>query len=447
MIDDRVAQVAASVDGVLPWARRQLDALVACESVSWPDPDPGGLARAATIVAALLSVPGSEVGVLDAGPGAPYVFADSGFDPRHPERPTVLLYAHYDVVGAGARDDWRHDPFAATEDDGRVYGRGVADAKGCVLVHAAALRAATPACRVKVLVEGAEETGSVGLPELVAADRDRLAADVYVVLDGANQCDRAALITSLRGCLDLRLTVSTLRDAEHSGMYGGLVPDAGSALARLLASLHREDGSVAVEGLRTGVAGDTAADDVEPPLPLSLLPGTALIGRGSVASRLREQPSIAVTALDAPRPSEATHELIPRAGAVISCRLAPDDDTASAERALREHVEAHAPWGAHVELSVLSRGEPVRVSHSGPALGLMARALESAWGKPPALIGDGASIPVCELLARTFPQAEILVTGLADPHSSCHGPNESIRVADFRSACIAEALFLSSLAS
>lgn len=219
------------------------------ESV-WADPARRNeVHRSAQMVSDLLSQAGfDDVRIVTEG-GAPAVIAQH---PPPPGAPTVLLYAHHDVQPEGDRGQWHSPPFEPTERDGRLYGRGTADDKAGIATHLAAFRAhgGRPPVGVTVFVEGEEESGSPTLGQFLAAHRDELAADVIVIADSDNwSTEVPALTVSLRGMADCVVEVATLDHGLHSGLWGGVVPDALTVLVRLLASLHDDDGNVAVRGL------------------------------------------------------------------------------------------------------------------------------------------------------------------------------------------------------
>ena len=279
-------QLAERVREVLPSVRRDLENLVRIESV-WADPSRRSeVHRSAQAVADLLSQAGfDDVRTVSEG-GAPAVIARH---PAPPVAPTVLLYAHHDVQPEGDHIQWVSPPFEPTERDGRLYGRGSADDKAGIATHLAAFRAhgGQPPVGVTVFVEGEEESGSPSLGRLLAAHRDVLAADVIVIADSDNwSTDVPALTVSLRGLADCVVEVATLYHGLHSGLWGGVVPDALSVLARLLASLHDDDGNVAVAGLHEGVAAavDYPAERVR--AESGLLDGVTEIGTGPVRQRL-----------------------------------------------------------------------------------------------------------------------------------------------------------------
>ena len=249
------AEVRSALDGILPGIRADLERLVRIPSVSADPSARTHVEASAEEVARQLRDAGlHEVEVLTEGGGLPAVV---GRRPGPPGAPTVLLYAHHDVQPVGDAALWETDPFEPVERDGRLYGRGAADDKAGVALHCAALRAlgSEPGVGVTVLVDGEEEIGSPTLPALLARHGDRLGGDVLVLADSVNwRVGVPALTTTLRGGVNVVVEVRTLQHALHNGAYGGPIPDALTALARLLATLHDEHGDVAVAGLSRGAA-------------------------------------------------------------------------------------------------------------------------------------------------------------------------------------------------
>ena len=217
-------------------------------------------------------------------------------------------------------------PFEPTERNGRLYGRGAADDKAGIATHLAAFRAhgANPPVGVTVFVEGEEESGSHSLSRLLAAHHDTLASDVIVIADSDNwSTDVPSLTVSLRGLADCVVEVATLDHGLHSGLWGGVVPDALSALVRLLASLHDDDGNVAVAGLYEGTAADVDFSPERVREESGLLDGVSEIGSGSVPQRLWAKPAITVIGIDTTSVAASSNTLIPRAWAKVSMRVAP----------------------------------------------------------------------------------------------------------------------------
>lgn len=431
---------------VLPSVRRDLEDLVRIESV-WADPGRRPeVHRSAQAVADLLSQAGfGDVQIVSEG-GAPAVIA------RHPAplgAPTVLLYAHHDVQPEGDRAQWTSAPFEPTERDGRLYGRGSADDKAGIATHLAAFRAhgGQPPVGVTVFVEGEEESGSPSLGRLLAAHRDTLAADVIVIADSDNwSTEVPALTVTLRGLVDCVVEVATLDHGLHSGIWGGVVPDALSVLVRLLASLHDDDGNVAVTGLHesTAAAVDYPPDRVR--ADSGLLDGVREIGSGSAPQRLWAKPAITVIGIDTTPIEKASNTLIPRARAKISMRVAPGGDAAAHLDALTTHLHNHVPWGAQVSVTRGDIGEPYAIDATGDVYDAARQAFRQAWGTEPIDMGMGGSIPFIAEFAAAFPGAKILVTGVEDPATQAHSINESLHLGVLERAAISEALLLANLA-
>ncbi|MBV9351915.1 MAG: dipeptidase [Mycobacterium sp.] len=441
-----MSELVERVREVLPSVRRDLEKLVRIESV-WADPDRRPeVHRSAQMVVDLLRQAGfDDVQIVSEG-GAPAVIARH---PAPPGAPTVLLYAHHDVQPEGDHTQWTSPPFEPTERDGRLYGRGSADDKAGIATHLAAFRAhdGQPPVGVTVFVEGEEESGSPSLGRLLAAHRDALAADVIVIADSDNwSTDTPALTVSLRGLADCLVEVATLDHGLHSGLWGGVVPDALSVLVRLLASLHDDDGNVAVAGLHETTA---AAVDYPPERmrkESGLLDGVSEIGSGSVAQRLWAKPAITVIGIDTTSIAASSNTLIPRARAKVSMRVAPGGDATAHLAALRAHLEQHAPWGAHVTVTPGDIGQPYAIEASGPVYDAARAAFRQAWGTDPVELGMGGSIPFIAEFAAAFPQAKILVTGMEDPATQAHSINESVHLGVLERAATAEALLLANLA-
>ena len=387
-----------------------------------------------------------EVEVVSVAGGQPAVL---GWRPGPAGTPTVLLYAHHDVQPTGDRASWDSDPFEPSERDGRLYGRGVADDKAGLATHLAALRAHGDELPVGVivLVEGEEEIGSPTLAQFLAEYRDRLRADVVVFADAANWAvDVPSLTTSLRGAAPVIVEVRVLHHGVHSGMYGGPVPDALTALCRLLATLHDGQGNVAVMDLVRGPADPLDLTEAQLRADAAMLDGVRLIGSGGLTERLWTRPALTVIGIDAPSVAEASNTLMPVARAKVSLRVAPGDDVTRASAALAAHLTSHAPWGVQVIVQQAATAAPYSAHTGGAAYQAAHWALAEAWGAPAVEVGCGGSIPFVTGYAELVPEAEILITGVEDPDTRAHGANESLHLATFERACLAEALLLHRLA-
>src|SRR3954462_6875437 len=359
--------IRAALRDVMPSVRADLEALVRIPSVSADPARADEVRRSADATADLFRGAGfDDVRILSAGGGAPAVVARR---PAPDGAPTVLLYAHHDVQPTGDPADWDSDPFEPTERGDRLYGRGAADDKAGIAAHLAAVRSfgGDLPVGVTVLVEGEEEIGSPTLEAFLGEHRDLLAADVIVIADSGNwDVGEPALTTSLRGLVDCLVEVRTLDHGVHSGMWGGVVPDAVSALVRLLATLHDDDGNVAVAGLHEGAASDVDYTPERARADTGMLDGVQEIGSGSVPQRLWAKPAITVIGIDTTSIAASSNTLIPRARAKISLRIAPGGDAVAHLDILRKHLEEHAPWGAQVTVTPGDSGQPYAIDATGP---------------------------------------------------------------------------------
>jgi acetylornithine deacetylase/succinyl-diaminopimelate desuccinylase-like protein len=435
----------AALADTLPASRADLESLVRIPSISSAPEHATDVQRAVDHVAELAREAGAQSVDVVSAAGHPALIAHW---PAPDGAPTVLLYAHADVQPTGAPAEWTSPPFEPTERDGRLYGRGAADDKAGVVMHLAALRAfgGRPPVGVVLFIEGEEEIGSPTLTAILAAHRDRLRADVIVIADSANAgVQTPAFTTSLRGGVDLTVEVRLLDTPVHSGMFGGPAGDALTVLCRLIATLHNHDGSVAVGGLHVGESLAPDVPDETFRADAGLVPGAQLLGCDSIPTRLWNRPAIAVIGLDATPTAEASNVLIPRARAKISLRIAPGDDATSAMKALHRHLENNVDWGAEVTISDGITMEPYQLEASGAVYDLAREAFADAYGNAAVETGVGGSIPFIATFARTYPGATVLVTGVGDPKSRWHGIDESLHLAMWERACLAEVLLLDRL--
>ena len=415
--------------------------LVRFPSVSAPGFDKGEVRKAADHIVGILEEAGfSNTQLLEVEGGNPAVFGEI---PAPEGAPTLLLYAHYDVQPTGPAEEWETDPFEPVEKNGRIYGRGTSDDKVGVVMHLGAVAAHGGALPVGVQMffEGEEEAGSESLEEILETYADLIKPDAIVIGDGGNWAVGVpAYLTSLRGYAAVKLEVRTLDKAVHSGSYGGVVPDALMALSRLLASLHDDDGNVAIRGI---ISEEFEGLDIPEELARAhtgAVAGLDLIGTGSIASRIWSRPSVSVLAIDAPATDEAINQLVPSATAKVNMRVPPGQDAGEALQALKDHLTANVPWGTEISFFQEESGEAFVLDTDNYVVEAWTEAFQEAYGNDPVLMGAGGSIPFIATLAERYPDAPILVVGCSDPTSAIHAPNESQEIADVEKATLSEAI-------
>jgi len=434
------------ISDLMPRARADLAELVAMRSVADPRQFPAEeCARAAEWVRSRFA----ELGFTDAHLETTADGSQAVIGSRlcgDADAPTVLLYSHYDVQPPMDDAAWRTPPFELTAVDGRWYGRGAADCKGNIVTHLMALRALGDDIMVnlKVVVEGSEEQGTGGLEEFLPDHADLLRADAILVCDTGNAAvGRPAVTVSLRGMVNVVVTVEALNSELHSGMFGGPTPDALAALIAMLASLRDASGDTTITGL-----DNTQVWSGEPYPPdqfrtdAGLLDGTKLLGAGSVSDLLWARPAVTVLGIDCPPVLGSTAAISPRAAARLNLRIPPGTQPEQARDALVAHLEAAAPWGVHVAVRTEAMGAPFEAAVDGPAYTAIAAAMKEAYGTPMTTLGQGGSIPLCNVLADTYPDAELVLMGVEEPLALIHAPNESVDPNEIQVIAVTVAQFL-----
>ncbi|MEO8424442.1 MAG: M20/M25/M40 family metallo-hydrolase, partial [Actinomycetota bacterium] len=306
--DDLRARVASGMPGTIA----DLERLVRIPSKGYPGDDPAHVRASAEATRDILTAAGvANARLLELDGGHPAVFGQID----GPEgSPTVLLYAHHDVQPEGPIEQWDSPPFEPEIRDGRLYGRGSADDKSGVAIHAAALKTlgGDAPVTVKVLVEGEEECSTAHLPQLVKGNADLIRADVAVIGDSGNhRTGLPTITTSIRGVTDCVVQVRVLDQAQHSGSYGGPIPDAITALSRIIARLHDDEGNVAIPDLRRfeWQGADYPEEDFRN--EAGAVAGLQTIGTGSIADRVWAGPAVAVLGIDAPAIHGSSNQVVP----------------------------------------------------------------------------------------------------------------------------------------
>jgi acetylornithine deacetylase/succinyl-diaminopimelate desuccinylase-like protein len=426
------------------------------------------VARSADAVAELLSASGFDnVEVLLEGDAHPYVVGE--WLGAGPSAPTLLLYAHHDVQPPGRATHWRSPAFEPTRcadegEEGRLYGRGVVDDKAGIVVFAGALRAwlengSPPPVNLKIVVEGEEEIGSGHLAAFLRTYHDRLQADVLVLSDTANfATGLPSITTSLRGMVIVDVRVRALDHPIHSGMWGGPVPDAATALSRILARLFDGEGQVAIPGFEADLVPPSESArarlealpivDAEFRADVGLVDSAELIGGGgtNLYERIWYRPAVSLVAIEGMPLAEASNNLLAEAAARVGIRLAPGQDPKAMTARALALLEADPPWGVSVSLSVEAEASGWQVEPEGAAFAAAERALRQGYGKDPVYIGCGGGIPFVGPFAEVLGGVPALLLGLEDPICNAHGENESLDLADFRRALRSATILFAELA-
>ena len=359
----------------------ELRRLVRIPSVSFAGFPEIEVQRSAEAVADLLRRRGFEkVEVLKLEGVHPYVLGERIEDPS---LPTVLLYAHHDVQPAGEAEAWKSPPFEPAERVGRLFGRGAADDKAGILVHAAAVDSWVRGTHrmpvnVKIVVEGEEEVGSEHLVQFLQRYRSRLDADAMVLTDTGNFDTGVPSVTiALRGLVTVDVEVRALRQSVHSGMWGGPIPDPALALAKMLAPLVDAEGRIAIPGIYDKVRPLTADErrsierlpttDADFRRQVGLVPGARLLGGRPPWETNWWQPSLAVNAIQASSRRDARNIVNDVAWARVGVRIVPDMDPKDVSERLCAALRQAAPWGVEVKLDVATAGPAWKTDTSHPA--------------------------------------------------------------------------------
>jgi acetylornithine deacetylase/succinyl-diaminopimelate desuccinylase-like protein len=424
---------------------RELDEFLRIESVSADPTKADEVRHAAQWIMLELGGIGFEHVALHETRGHPIVTAD--WLHAGPQRPTVLVYCHYDVQPADPLDEWVRPPFDPRHEDGRIYARGSGDDKGQVFIHLKAAEAwMTSAGRLpvnlRIFFEGDEEVGSEPADTFIAEHPELLAADLCVVSDTGMQDDDGtpAITYGLRGIAYFEVRVSGPFQDLHSGGYGGAIANPATVLVEMLAGLHDGQGRITIPGFYDRVRPLTDADraasaavpfDAEELREQTGVPELWSGEEGyTYAERLSARPTLDINGITSGYTGEGAKTIIPAwAIAKFSTRLVPDQDFHEIERLVVEHMQRIAPPEVRVEVRVIHGGAPALTALDHPGVAVAARALQAAFGKAPIFLRSGGSIPVVAALEAHVGLSSVLV-GFASPNGNFHAPNEWMPVAN-----------------
>jgi acetylornithine deacetylase/succinyl-diaminopimelate desuccinylase-like protein len=432
-----------------------LASLVRIPSISFDGFDTAPMGEAAAALTALCKALGFEVQALG---NPPCLVAERRVAQG---LPTVALYAHYDVQPPGEASAWQSPPFTPTVREGRLYGRGTADDKGGILVHLAAIEAHLSAhqslpVNVKLIFDGEEEVGSPGLAGLLQTQPECLAADALVVMDTSNpDTGLPGLTTSLRGTFFMDVEVEVSKTSLHSGMWGGPVPDAAMALAKMLAGLVDDEGRPLLEAPTRPPS--EAEETALKALPFEredfarqagLLLGVHVLGESNPWRQNWHLPALTVNAFEASSRAQARNILNSGAYARLSIRTVPGMGAQEAGDWLETRLRTAAPWGVRLRLRRHDGGSGWRMDAGSPPAQAALRALTHGYGCQALAVGCGASIPLANQWAKSVGarrESPVLLLGVVDPASFTHAENESLHLGDWEKAVHSEIHLLAEL--
>lgn len=450
----QIDDVLESCEANFPGTIARLSELVRIPSCAFPGYDHSTLDRSAEAVSAWFSEIGiPEVEIVRLSGCAPAVIAR---DHRAgPARPTFLLYAHHDVQPPMRDALWTSPAFEPVVRDGRLYGRGAADDKAGIALHAASIAAwyavdGRLPVNVTLLVEGEEETGSDHLAELLDARLPGLHADAVVIADLSNHDTGVPSLTvSLRGLVALEVELRGLERPVHSGLWGGVAPDPVQTLCRILGELVDRDGAILVPGILDGIVPPSEAEragwDSIPYDPSTWAaqagvdPRIAPASSRQLCERLWRRPALSVNGIQAGSKGQVGNVLMDSAWARLGVRIVPGMDPARTAGLLEAHLRAAAPEGMTISVSIESVAAAWSTETGHPLFAACKAALETGYGATPVEAGCGATIPFVEAITSRIGGAPALLVGVEDPWCNAHSENESVHLGDLLKAIRSQA--------
>jgi len=410
--------------------------------------------KAAEFVASKMIAAGLENVEVIRTAGHPLVYGDWL---HAPGKPTVLCYGHYDVQPPDPLEEWITPPFEPTLRDGNIYARGSADDKGQMYMHIKAVEALFAVngklpVNVKFLIEGEEEVSGQAIAKYVAENPAKLKSDVALVSDTELYAEGIpTLCVGLRGLVYTEIEARGPGRDLHSGMYGGVAPNAIFGLVELLGKLKDANGHINIPGIY---------DDVEPPSPAekhswSILPfdekdflktevgSTQLTGEPgfSVFERTWARPTLEVHGIAGGFTGAGAKTVIPaKATAKVSIRLVPKQNPEKVIEAYKKFVAASTPAGIQTEVKILAYGPAIVVNPVHPAIAVAAKAFSDVLGRETVFIRSGGSIPIVGDFKKHLGIPTILM-GFGLPDDGLHSPNEKYKLANYYSGIMTIAHF------
>ncbi len=439
--------------------RHELHELLRIPSLSGDPSYAGDVRQTAEWLAAHLHALGLESARVMPTAGHPVVYAE--WMGAGPDKPTVLVYGHYDVVPAAMEDGWDTPPFEPVEKDGKIYARGATDNKGQLFIHIKALESYLEACggapvNVKILLEGEEEISSPNLTPFIKEHLDLLKADVCVISDTSMRAiEEPAITHSLRGMTYIEVEVEGPKEDLHSGLWGGAAHNPALALVEILGKLYNPDHTIAVPGFYDDVVPLTEAErEMIAKTALSEdqykdttgVPATWGDARYTIRERISARPTLDINGMWSGWTGPGPKTIIPqKAGAKLSSRLVGNQDPNKIFALLKDYIESIAPKTVKIRVSLLTTGMPALIPFDLPEMRAAARAYEKAWGHAPVFTRGGGSIPVVADVANLL-KIPVVMMGYGLDSDGLHSPNEHYSLEMFQRGIETAIVYLEELA-
>ncbi len=439
--------------------RHELTEFLRIPSLSGDPAHAGDVKRAAEWLAANLHGLGVKSARVMPTAGHPVVYGE--WTGAGPDKPTVLIYGHYDVVPAVVEDGWDAPPFEPVEKDGKIYARGATDDKGQLFIHVKALESYLEAnggapVNVKFLIEGEEEVSSPNLAPFIRKHLDLLKADVCVISDSSMRTmEEPAVTHSLRGMTYIEIEIQGPRDDLHSGFWGGATHNPALALVEILSKLYNADNTIAVPGFYDDVVSLTAEErEMIAKNKLSEaqfkeatgVPATWGDKKYTIRERVSARPTLDINGLWSGYSGPGPKTIIPaKAGAKLSSRLVANQDPEKIFKLLKKHIESIAPPTIKVSVTLLTKGKPALIPFDLPEMQAASRAYEKAWGHKPVFTRGGGSIPIVADI-RNMMKIPVVMMGYGLDSDGLHAANEHYNVEMFHRGIETAIVYLEELA-
>ncbi len=438
--------------------RHELHELLRFPSLSGDPAHAGDIQHAAQWLAAHLHALGLDNAEVMPTAGHPVVYAE--WLGAGPDKPTVLVYGHYDVVPAAMEDGWDTPPFEPVEKDGKIYARGATDAKGQLFIHVKALESyletGEAPVNVKILLEGEEEISSPNLTPFIKANLDLLKADVCVISDTSMRTvEEPAITHSLRGMTYMEIEVEGPKEDLHSGLWGGAAHNPALALVEILGKLYNPDNTIAVPGFYDDVVSLTEAEremiaktalSEEQYKATTGVPATWGDANYTIRERISARPTLDINGMWSGWTGPGPKTIIPqKAGAKLSSRLVGNQDPDKIYALVKEYIESITPETVKVRVRLLTTGMPALIPFDLPEMQAASRAYEKGWGHTPVFTRGGGSIPVVADIANLL-NIPVVMMGYGLDSDGLHSPNEHYSIEMFHRGIETAIVYLEELA-